>query len=468
MRTVVMILLSLLLYSYPPSAYAANTTENKAEPALPNCQPKQANASAERYVAISSAALREEASQGSKVLSYLSMGKKINVNCQQDGWYAVTTYQTDPAFTGWLRADVVTAEEPRLENLLAQYRAVPTSTLAKEIARKRLLAERAVALEPYSSAAYAIFIEVLSQSKDAKDNALLIAAKAKLAWLQNPQIAPVAGEPTIIFINGFSGIVPLARLDKDKLLKYPKDFFDHEENAKISKRYYVAGRAFHSYKNGGKAGVTVVKNPGYHPCFAGQDDSTFLPNQSGLPFAAILSNTVLTEKIAQANREISAAEKQILLKLAHGILQARKIPRQHLAKMFDVADEEMRDSFRFSAILPHPQEHSYPTLILTLAANLRLPLGQEPPDILRQHSLRLIAEADAQGSYHSSYIDYQTSDSESSFRDPRFLTHVDLNQDGTDEMIFYLGGWEGWSHDVISKRNGKWQRVLEGADGGCY
>jgi hypothetical protein len=47
------------------------------------------------------------------------------------------------------------------------------------------------------------------------------------------------------------------------------------------------------------------------------------------------------------------------------------------------------------------------------------------------------------------------------------VEHLDLNNDGFDEIITMTHYYESWDYAVYEKRNGRWQAAYKGGGGGC-
>ena len=49
----------------------------------------------------------------------------------------------------------------------------------------------------------------------------------------------------------------------------------------------------------------------------------------------------------------------------------------------------------------------------------------------------------------------------------RFLDQVDLNADGTDEIVTMSGYYESWDYAIYQEQNGEWKLAYKGGGGGC-
>jgi hypothetical protein len=86
-----------------------------------------------------------------------------------------------------------------------------------------------------------------------------------------------------------------------------------------------------------------------------------------------------------------------------------------------------------------------------------------------RHDIFVIARVDG-AETSLEYSRYgQTTDLED-FKDHEsigLIDHLDLNQDGTDEIVLVVGGYESERYDIYSRRNGKWELVASGGEAGC-
>jgi hypothetical protein len=85
----------------------------------------------------------------------------------------------------------------------------------------------------------------------------------------------------------------------------------------------------------------------------------------------------------------------------------------------------------------------------------------------KEYSLSLIlAEGDA-GKWNVIYSDYYEGKSEEENRRQELVDVIDIDGDGTCEVVFKNYFYEAWNYTVVMKINGKWKQVFSGAGGGC-
>ena len=68
------------------------------------------------------------------------------------------------------------------------------------------------------------------------------------------------------------------------------------------------------------------------------------------------------------------------------------------------------------------------------------------------------------------YADYGRTEDLADFTDHKsilFIDHLDLNNDGSDEIVLRIGGYESERYDTYARRAGKWRRVATSFEAGC-
>lgn len=172
------------------------------------------------YVSEPAAAVRKLPGERAAVIASLPMGMAVQYQgawgshspyCNENGadadavkagWACISTYvipgEGELPFYGWMAAAAFTAEPPRLDALLAEYDRTP----AAETVLRRQLAERAIALAPYSQEAQSRLLEALAASGD---RAAIAAAQKSFAAWQAHQPAVAEGDSRAIYSwDGYS------------------------------------------------------------------------------------------------------------------------------------------------------------------------------------------------------------------------------------------------------------------------
>ena len=47
------------------------------------------------------------------------------------------------------------------------------------------------------------------------------------------------------------------------------------------------------------------------------------------------------------------------------------------------------------------------------------------------------------------------------------MEQLDLDGDGTDEIVTINTYYEGWDYTIYKEQKGKWEKVCQGGGGGC-
>ncbi len=112
--------------------------------------------------------------------------------------------------------------------------------------------------------------------------------------------------------------------------------------------------------------------------------------------------------------------------------------------------------------------------------NLRVTnLRESGPDVLigsitykqspAVHNLFLVAEQKDE-KWEVAISSYQVAESGEDATDnvvENFVDQLDLDSDGTDEIVSISGYYESWDYAIYKEKNGKWEKVYRGGGGGC-
>lgn len=72
-----------------------------------------------------------------------------------------------------------------------------------------------------------------------------------------------------------------------------------------------------------------------------------------------------------------------------------------------------------------------------------------------------------EGKWKEVYSTFYVSKDESDTRRIEMLDLIDMDNDGTMEIVFKNYFYEAWNYTIVAKQNGKWKDVFNGAGGGC-
>jgi hypothetical protein len=216
-------------------------------------------------------------------------------------------------------------------------------------------------------------------------------------------------------------------------------------------RYFRHGRTYRVLAGGGDAGTATVDEEVSLGCESlAASLMPPLPDYRGL---AVGSMHVAPRKVVRD--EPTAAEKKVLYRLARKAFRDKGVP----SALFP----DMEGLSLLSADLNHDGKRD---LVGAFEA-----VGDKTKEYHDYHRLFLIAMADDAGGYRTEYVWYSRlapGTNEARTETMTLVDTIDLDEDGTDEVIATTNYYE--SHDyVVLKRSpsGTWGIVYRGAGSGC-
>ena len=226
-----------------------------------------------------------------------------------------------------------------------------------------------------------------------------------------------------------------------------------KEAREFAASYYRPGRTYRLLASGAEIGTAKVENETSLGCVSLAARVSVTPPRSKrdrnrLALLAIGSMHVPPRKAF--DRDVTPAEENALWSLGDRELRARGVAAPLLKEMeghtflaTDLNGDARRD------------------LIGSFAA--------QNPKTHNTHHLFLIALGNDGGGYHSEYVwYYRESKSENSVQTMRLVDSVDLDEDGTDEVVVSKSFYESHEYEILKRgRNGKWTIVYRGGGSGC-
>jgi hypothetical protein len=211
-------------------------------------------------------------------------------------------------------------------------------------------------------------------------------------------------------------------------------------------QYYRHGRTYRALAGGADVGTASVDKEVSLACVSLAASLTPpVPDSAGL---AVGSLHLPPRKVVSI--EASAEEVRALSALARRVFRQKGVPAALL--------EKMEKSEVFSADL---NQDGKGDLIGSFEAK-----GAEFSSTRR---LFLIALADDAGGYRTEYVWYfRQNESENSTTTMLFFDTIDLDEDGTDEVIASFRYYEGHDYAILKRsHDGKWKIVYQGGSTGC-
>jgi hypothetical protein len=220
------------------------------------------------------------------------------------------------------------------------------------------------------------------------------------------------------------------------------------DHAEFEARYFRPGRTYRLLAGGSEIGtVKVVKLTDLGGSLAASVDVT--PPRSKRDWnrrrvLAVGSLHVAPRK--PVRRWLDAAEEKAIWNLAEGELRARRVPASLFAEMEGgsfISGDLNRDGHRdvigsFKAYDARSQ---------------------------RTHNLFLIAMGDETGGLRVEHAWYYTYVGDSG-QSESLVDTIDLDEDGTDEVVVTKDFFEGNEYEILKRNGGKWKRVYRGGGTG--
>jgi len=408
-----------------------------------------------RYVAVTSAALRDRPDAASPARAMLPIGTEVAFGCVENGWARAWA----PGFAGMvgsIRVDLLATRRPTLALLEKEFAALPEA----DAAGRRTIAERAVALAPTQDSTFAMLIDALRRGGD---EAALRAATRRRDELLHPRVVQVPGEPRLILAMSDGTISPLASIGPGGLSEW-KDAAGSPRTKGLPAdvpSYFRPGRVLYHYAGGRADGMVRVLGKIEPTCDSQIAAVEAVPpreDRSGL--SGVATNFPLGRLQAEATPAPDVREKKQLDAFLRKAMARKGLSRSAIERAMAPGPGAEPGS--------GPEYASARTGVRgsrMLVATVRADLPSSGQDGEETVSVVLIAEPSRDGlavSYAS--VEKNGGDMASS---RTFLDYMDLDGDGESELLFIGLGYESVWYEAWSKRRGHWKVVASGGGGGC-
>jgi hypothetical protein len=218
--------------------------------------------------------------------------------------------------------------------------------------------------------------------------------------------------------------------------------------------YFRPGRTYRMLAGGAEVGtVKVVKETDLGCVSLAASVDVRPPPSKGdwnrLRVLAVGSLHVTPRK--PVRRWLESAEEKALWSLAERELGTRGVPASLFA--------EMEGGDFISADLDHDGQRDVIGSFEANDAKARI-----------RHRLFLIAMGDGAGGYRTEYVWYfrfLESANEGRTESVQLVDTIDLDEDGTDEIVVSWGFYESNEYEILKRAGGKWTRVYKGGRSGC-
>jgi hypothetical protein len=221
----------------------------------------------------------------------------------------------------------------------------------------------------------------------------------------------------------------------------------------FAERYYRHGRTYRVLTGGFDAGTATVEKPTMLGCISLAATVKITPPLPATWSALAVGSLHVAPRKAY-RLEPSAAEENAMSRLSRSELSKRGVPSAVLAKLEET-----------DFLSPDLNRDGRRDLIGSFEAKDE---SRATPDYYR---IFLIAMADDAGGYRAEYVSYFRLTAEQNENGTQAVTVVDtldLNEDGTDEVITSTQGYESNQYQILKRgRDGKWTIVYRGGGSGC-
>jgi hypothetical protein len=215
-------------------------------------------------------------------------------------------------------------------------------------------------------------------------------------------------------------------------------------------RYFRPGRTYRVLDGGAEIGTVKVTKLTSLGCvsLAASVDVTSRSNWDPYLFSVLAVGSLHLPPVSPGRRVPDDDEIKALHKIAEQELRARGVSESMLAKMEGEAN--------ISTDLDHDGHRD---LIGAFSTN-------DGKDQRRTCNLFLIAMGDASGGFRAEHVWYFTY-----VGDPRddenVVDTIDLDEDGTDEIVVRMGFYESHEYKILKRDRNKWKSIYQGGGSGC-
>ncbi|HEX3069358.1 MAG TPA: hypothetical protein VHX14_12375 [Thermoanaerobaculia bacterium] len=215
-------------------------------------------------------------------------------------------------------------------------------------------------------------------------------------------------------------------------------------------RYFRPGRTYRVLDGGAEIGTVKVTKPTSLGCvsLAASVDVTSRSNWDTNLFSVLAAGSLHLPPTNPGRRVPDDDEDKALRKIAERELRTKGVSQSMIAKMEGGAN--------LSTDLDHDGRRD---LIGAFSAN-------DGKDQRRTYNLFLIAMGDESGGFRADHVWYFTYSGDAG-EDKNVVDTIDLDEDGTDEIVIRVGGYEGYEYEILKRAGNKWKSVYRGGGSGC-
>jgi len=225
---------------------------------------------------------------------------------------------------------------------------------------------------------------------------------------------------------------------------------EDEAEDEFEARYFRPGRTYRVLDGGAEIGTVKVVKLTSLGCksLAASVDVTSRTNWPPMLFSVLAVGSLHLPPVTPVRREPDDAEDKAFRKLAEHELRARGVPESMLAMMEGEAG--------LSTDLDHDGHRD---LIGSFSVN-------DGKEQRRTHNIFLIAMGDESGGFRAEHVWYFTYVGDSG-ENKGVVDTIDLDEDGTDEIVVRWGFYESYEYEILKRAGNKWKSVYQGGGSGC-
>lgn len=426
-------------HAAPPAAKAGAAEAACKADAAPTVQ----------YVSPASTRVRVQPRMDADIVATLPIATRLQIECVASGWARARSEGDRPA-SGWIRTDLLQAQRPELDALIA-------ASVEAKPAERRALAERAVALAPFDARSHQLMIDMLNARKDRKGAQRATTLRDRVV---HPKGERLGHEPWTLFAVE-DGLVNAVAIVQAAGAGQPLQFHDAAEwtppgGSANTSPYLLRHRGLHFYRRGGADGVVQILEaptaeaigffaPVRHPPAVARE----------LALDGVASNQVVTTIPAPPAAAPSRAGRGAIDRELRAALKREGLPARTISALLAApADADAGGVQRVA--LPASGK---PILLAT--ANWRLPAASTDADPPLLDAV-LLLEADGKGAYRVTHRLVQQTAGEN-LAHHVFIDQLDLDQDGVPELLFRVGSHEGSDYEIWRRGDDGWKPVFKGA-----
>ncbi len=232
----------------------------------------------------------------------------------------------------------------------------------------------------------------------------------------------------------------------------PEDLGKSEDHARdeFGASYFRPGRTYRVLDGGAEIGTVKVVKPTSLGCvsLAASVDVISRSNWDPSLLSVLAVGSMHLPPSSPGRRVPDDAEDKALREIAEHELRAKGVSASVLAKMEGGAG--------ISTDLDHDGHRD---LIGDFSVN-------DGKDQRRTYNLFLIAMGDESGGFRAEHVWYFTYLGDSA-EEKNVVDTIDLDEDGTDEVVIRVHGYEGYEYEILKRAGNKWKSVYRGGGSGC-